>query len=146
MIQLISLHSNTLWWSLSVYTVQANYPLLLLQVRLNSVFAEAGEQSVLWRKISRRVVPVCCTISLGDKVLYLSVGLLWEHVFKCFACNLMFWTLCSLALKECLESGRVADKHNTRIVLVMPICHCWQNTSLVQLVWIKNLQPQISLG
>lgn len=46
-IQLISLHSNPLRWSLSVYTVQANYPLLLLQVSLSYVFAEAGEQPVL---------------------------------------------------------------------------------------------------
>nr|ACN26281.1 unknown [Zea mays] len=35
--------------------------------------------------MSRRVVPVRCTVSLGDKVLYIGAGLLWEHVLKCFA-------------------------------------------------------------
>lgn len=92
--------------------------------RLNYVFTEAGEQSVLWRKMSRRVVPVRCTVSLGDKVLYIGAGLLWEHVLKCFALLVIWSSEPSVWLGyEGMFRNRESSRqtYNTRNVLVLPL-------------------------
>lgn len=64
---------------------------------LNYVFAEAGEQSVLWR--SKVWDSGLCLLyfqfRLGDRVLYIVVGLLWEYGLSAL---FVIWSLCSLAL------------------------------------------------
>jgi hypothetical protein len=68
------------------------------------------------------VVYVCCTFSLGGRVLYIVVGLLWEHGLGALFVTEVLNPLYCLALKERLEIGSVTDKHRTYEMYLY--CHC----------------------